>query len=80
MVLLEGFASVVTLGMAKYRKLSQCIYCCKYHIVWTPNYRFRIMRDALADILTVNGQFKRKNKTICAWKEVEMWIEFDPLS
>ena len=66
MVMLEGYASVVTLGMAKYGKLSHSIYYCVYHIVWTPQYRFRIMRDILADMV------EDKIRTISAWKEVEI--------
>jgi putative transposase len=64
--MLEGCAGVVPLSMAKYRKLSHSIYYCVYHIVWTPKYGFRIMRDILADLV------EEKIKTICAWKEVEV--------
>jgi putative transposase len=64
--MLGGFASIVTLGMVKYRKLSHSIYYCVYHIVWTPKYRFRILRDVLADMV------EDRIRTICAWKEVEI--------
>ena len=52
--------------MAKYRKLSHSFYYCVYHIVWTPQYRFRILRDLLADTV------EDKIRTICAWKDVEV--------
>ena len=50
----------------KYRKLSHSIYHCNYHIVWTPKYRYRILRDLLADIV------EDKIRTISEWKEVEV--------
>ena len=37
-----------------------------YHIVWTPKYRFKILRDVLADTM------EDKVRTICGWKEVEV--------
>ncbi|MCP4309891.1 MAG: hypothetical protein GY790_01390 [Bacteroidetes bacterium] len=29
--------------MSEYKKLSHVIYKCEYHIVWVPEYRFRIL-------------------------------------
>jgi putative transposase len=29
--------------MSRFRKLTHAIWHCKYHIVWTPKYRFRIL-------------------------------------
>ena len=29
--------------MSRFKKLSQTIWCCQYHIVWVPKYRFRIL-------------------------------------
>ena len=29
--------------MSRFQKLSQTIWCCQYHIVWVPKYRFRIL-------------------------------------
>ena len=34
--------------MSRFRKLSQTIWHCQYHIVWTPKYRFRILRGEIA--------------------------------
>ena len=28
--------------MSRFHKLSQTLWCCQYHIVWVPKYRFRI--------------------------------------
>jgi len=34
--------------MSRFRKLSQTIWCCQYHIVWVPKYRFRILEGQIA--------------------------------
>ena len=34
--------------MSRFRKLSQTIWHCQYHIVWTPKYRYRILTGELA--------------------------------
>ena len=35
--------------MSRFRKLAQTIWYCQYHIVWVPKYRFRILRDKVAE-------------------------------
>ena len=39
--------------MSRFRKLSQRIWHCQYHILWTPKYRYRILTDQLG--LDVDG-------------------------
>ena len=56
----------VYLGMPKYRKLSHTFYYCTYHIVWTPKYRFKVLKDMVADSL------EDRIRAICEWKEVEI--------
>ena len=34
--------------MSRFKKLSQTIWYCQYHIVWVPKYRFRVLRDKVA--------------------------------
>lgn len=34
--------------MSRFRKLSQTIWHCQYHIVWTPKYRFKILTGKVA--------------------------------
>ncbi len=34
--------------MSRFKKLSQTIWCCQYHIVWVPKYRFRILSGDIA--------------------------------
>jgi len=31
--------------MSRFRKLSQTLWHCQYHIVWVPKYRFRILKE-----------------------------------
>ena len=35
--------------MSRFRKLSQTIWHCQYHIVWTPKYRFKILKGEVAE-------------------------------
>ena len=39
--------------MSRFRRLSQTIWHCQYHILWTPKYRYRILTDQLG--LDVDG-------------------------
>ena len=34
--------------MSRFRRLSQSIWHCQYHIVWVPKYRHRILKGELA--------------------------------
>ena len=33
--------------MSRFRRLSHAIWCCEYHIVWVPKYRYRILKGAV---------------------------------
>lgn len=35
----------------RFRKLSHTLYECKYHIIFCPKYRFRVLRGELADYI-----------------------------
>ena len=35
--------------MSRFRKLSQTIWHCQYHIVWVPKYRFRVLKGPIAE-------------------------------
>ena len=52
--------------MPKYRKLSHTFYYCVYHIVWRPKYRFKVLKDMVADAV------EDRIRAICEWKEVEV--------
>ena len=49
------------------RKLSHCFYDCKYHIVFTPKFRGKILRDE-----HVKKELKRIITLICQWKKFEL--------
>ena len=34
--------------MSRFRKLSQSIWHCQYHIVWIPKYRYKLLTDKVA--------------------------------
>ena len=34
--------------MSRFRKLSQTIWHCQYHIVWVPKYRYRVLHGEIA--------------------------------
>jgi len=34
--------------MSRFRKLSQTIWHCQYHIIWTPKYRYRLLTGDIA--------------------------------
>jgi len=38
--------------MSRFRKLSQTIWHCQYHVTWTPKYRYRILSGKIADLVT----------------------------
>ena len=46
--------------MSRFRKLSQTIWHCQYHIIWVPKYRYRIL----------NGQIGREVEN-CVRKDLE---------
>lgn len=52
--------------MAKYRKLSHTVYCCMYHIVWTPKYRFRVLEGKIKEFV------ENKIRQISEWYSVEI--------
>ncbi len=31
--------------MSRFRKLSDVVWHCQYHIVWVPKYRYRVLKD-----------------------------------
>ena len=35
--------------MSRFRKLSQTLWYCQYHIVWVPKYRFRVLTGKVAE-------------------------------
>ncbi len=52
--------------MRDFKRLAHAVWECKYHLVWCPKYRFRILGGevgrSVRDIL----------KQLCQWKKVEI--------
>jgi putative transposase len=58
----------------QFRKLSHVVWQCKYHVVWCPKYRFRILKgeigQSIRDII----------RHLCEWRRIEILegsIQFD---
>ncbi len=52
--------------MSELKKLAHAVWNCKYHLIWCPKYRFRILR----------GEVKQSVEEIiiqlCEWKKLEI--------
>lgn len=48
-------------------QLSHCTWICQYHVVWTPKYRGRVMKEPW-----MKAEMKRILKLICSWKGVQI--------
>jgi putative transposase len=48
------------------KKLSHTVYQCKYHIIWVPKYRFKVMDGEIR--LFVRDVIRR----LCSWKKLEI--------
>ena len=35
--------------MSRFGKLSHVLWCCKYHIVWVPKYRFKVLDGKIGE-------------------------------
>ena len=53
--------------MSDYKRLSHAVWNCKYHIVWCPKYRFRILEGKVGK--SVNEIIKQ----LCEWKNIELF-------
>ena len=49
------------------RTLSHCFYDCKYHIVFTPKYRGKVLKND-----HIKQEVKRLIALICKWKKFEL--------
>lgn len=38
--------------MSRFKRLSHVLWCCEYHIVWVPKYRYRILSGPIKEELT----------------------------
>ena len=49
------------------RTLSHCFYDLKYHLVWTPKYRGKVLSTD-----KIKNELRRTFETICKWKHWEI--------
>lgn len=52
--------------MSRFQKLSHSLYECKYHLVWIPKYRFKIMTG------DIRYYTRDKIRRLCEWKKLEI--------
>ena len=52
--------------MSRFKKLSHVIYYHRYHLVWTPKYRYRILEGL------VKEGAEQKIRQVCEWKRMEI--------
>lgn len=52
--------------MGVFKKLSHVVWQCKYHIVWCPKYRYKVLDGNIGKLLEVDIRM------LCEWKGVEI--------
>ncbi|MDC9623997.1 IS200/IS605 family transposase [Xenorhabdus sp. XENO-7] len=52
--------------MSRFKKASHVLWCCQYHIVWTPKYRFRILKN------NVGREVYKQIRISCEQLEIEI--------
>jgi putative transposase len=52
--------------MGDFKKLAHAVWQCKYHLVWCPKYRYRVMKG------DVGRSVRDIIRQLCAWKKVEI--------
>ena len=52
--------------MKHFKKLTHAVWDCKYHVVWCPKYRFRIMKGEVAKSI------RSIIRQLCEWKNIEI--------
>lgn len=52
--------------MGRFKKLSHTIYECKFHSIWIPKYRYRVMTGEIRAY--IHNQLRR----LCEWKKLEI--------
>ena len=52
--------------MSNLKKLAHAVWQCKYHIIWCPKYRFKILKGAL------QRSVEEILQQLCDWKKLEV--------
>ena len=62
--------------MSRFRKLSQTIWHCQYHIVWVPKYRYRVLKGAIGRRLKIVFMCFQSNSAARLLNSMFKWIMF----
>ncbi|AKM81943.1 MAG: transposase IS200-family protein, putative transposase [Berkelbacteria bacterium GW2011_GWE1_39_12] len=54
---------MILLSNSRLYQLNHALYCCRYHLVWSPKYRGRVMCSTY-----IKQEFERIFKMIAKWK------------
>ena len=52
--------------MNRLKKLAHVVWDCKYHVVWCPKYRFRILKGDIAKSI------REIIRQLCEWRKIEI--------
>jgi len=52
--------------LSSFSKLAHAVWECKYHLIWCPKYRFRIMKGE------IGRSVREILRQLCEWKKVEI--------
>jgi len=52
--------------MSRFSKLAHAVWECKYHLVWCPKYRYRLLRGELGKSV------RSVLRELCDWKHIEI--------
>ena len=52
--------------MTRFKKLAHVIWECKYHLVWCPKYRYRVLEQG------VRRSVEEILESLCSWKKIEI--------
>ena len=53
-------------SVKQFKRLAHAVWQCKYHVVWCPKYRYRILRGEIGK--TVRDIIRQ----LCEWKKIEI--------
>ena len=52
--------------MSSFNKLAHSVWKCKYHIVWCPKYRYKVLHGA------IGTSIREIMRQLCEWKKIEI--------
>ena len=52
--------------MKQFKKLAHAVWQCKYHVVWCPKYRFRVLRG------DIGRSLREIIRQLCEWRNIEI--------